>query len=91
MRDMLEILESIDERLGRVEKALRRAPLAKGYLSVNEAAEALGTHPNTIRRWIAQGKIRAEKFGDEKQSRVRIPRSEIEKLMKGFAVPTTPS
>jgi putative resolvase len=47
------------------------------YLRVGKAAEELGLHPITIRRWIKMGKIQAVRVGVE----ARIPRSEIERLL----------
>ncbi|WP_081292811.1 helix-turn-helix domain-containing protein [Mycobacterium colombiense] len=31
------------------------------YLSTNEIAEFYGVHPNTIRNWLAAGKIKAHR------------------------------
>ncbi len=47
------------------------------YLRVGKAAEELGLHPITIRRWIKMGKIQAVRVGIE----ARIPRAEIERLL----------
>jgi putative resolvase len=47
------------------------------YLRVGKAAEELGLHPITIRRWIKTGKIQAVRVGNE----ARLPRSEIERLL----------
>ena len=47
------------------------------YLRVGKAAEELGLHPITIRRWIKTGKIQAVRVGIE----ARIPRAEIERLL----------
>jgi putative resolvase len=47
------------------------------YLRVGKAAEELGLHPITIRRWIKMGKLQAVRVGIE----ARIPRSEIERLL----------
>jgi len=38
-------------------------------LSVLEASELLGTHPNTIRRWEKQGKIKSVRIGKRKDRR----------------------
>ena len=45
-------------------------------LTVNQAAEALGKRPETLRRWIAAGKIEAERQG----GRVLIPLGALEAL-----------
>jgi putative resolvase len=47
------------------------------YLRVGKAAEELGLHPITIRRWIKMGKIQAVRVGIE----ARVPRTEIERLL----------
>ena len=47
-------------------------------MSVNEAAVALDVRPETVRRWIAAGKLGAVKDG----SRVRIPVAGIEALKR---------
>lgn len=45
--------------------------------TVNQTAKYFSVIPNTVRRWIREGRINAHKIG----SRVRIPRSEIDKLV----------
>ena len=46
--------------------------------TVEEAAEFLKIHKNTVHKWLLDGKIKGVKLG-----RVwRIPRSEIEKILK---------
>ena len=47
------------------------------YLRIGKAAEELGLHPITIRRWIKTGKMQAVRVGIE----ARVPRSEIERLL----------
>ena len=49
------------------------------YKSVKEAAEIFGVKPLTIRRWIADGKLKAVKIVGS----VRITEEEIERLKKG--------
>ncbi len=36
-----------------------------GMLTVPEAAKIAGKNPETIRRWIRSGKLRAQKFGTQ--------------------------
>ncbi len=52
-------------------------------LSVSQAAQALGLKPGTIRAWIAQRKLGHVKLGRA----VRVPRTEIERLLREGAVP----
>ena len=47
------------------------------YLRVGKAAQELGLHPITIRRWVKSGKLQAIRVGWE----ARIPRSEIERFV----------
>jgi excisionase family DNA binding protein len=47
-------------------------------ISIADAARRLGVHPNTVRRAIDQGKIRAFKF----LGQIRIRESEIERIME---------
>jgi putative resolvase len=44
---------------------------------LSAAAHELGLHPITVRRWIKAGRIQVVQVGRE----VRIPRSEIEKIV----------
>ena len=37
--------------------------MGEKYLSVEEAAEILGVHIDTLRRWLREGEIKGEKFG----------------------------
>lgn len=46
------------------------------YYTIEEAAQLLKLHPQTLRRWIHQGKLRAKRFG--KQYRLRW--EEIEQI-----------
>ena len=52
-------------------------------LTVNEIAKELGLKPPTIRLWVAQRKVAHFKLGRA----VRIPRSELERLMKESLIP----
>ncbi|MEM2361333.1 MAG: IS607 family transposase [Candidatus Jordarchaeales archaeon] len=47
-------------------------------LTLSEACERLGIHPNTLRKWDRQGKIRVVRTVG---GRRRIPESEVERLM----------
>ena len=51
-----------------------------GFLSINEFAEHLKVHPNTIRRAIKNGKIQAINMGTGKKKLYRIPESELGRL-----------
>lgn len=47
-------------------------------LTLSEACKMLGVHPNTLRKWDGQGKIRVVRTVG---GRRRIPESEFERLM----------
>ena len=49
-------------------------------LTVRQAAERLGTHQDTIRRWLRSGKIRGKMPGGTKLGYC-IPESEITRLL----------
>lgn len=49
-------------------------------LSLAEAAKELGRHPNTLRRWIRAGYLRAWRQG--RRGWQFVPRAEIERLQK---------
>ena len=42
-----------------------------------------GISDRTIRRWIRDGVIKSIKFGPSMQSHIRIPRSEVERILSG--------
>jgi len=55
------------------------------FFSINEAAKALGVHPNTIRNWIKTGVLRAYRPNPKRGSKVFIRESDIFKsLLKGM-------
>jgi len=61
---------------------LRPRKLAKGagtmLLATKQAAERLGVHPATIRRWAASGRVRYERIGRERA----IPAEEVARLLR---------
>ena len=48
----------------------RKAKLPK-LLRIREAAEMLSVHPETLRRWDRQGKLKAVRFGNRGDRRYR--------------------
>jgi excisionase family DNA binding protein len=48
-------------------------------LTVKEVAERLRANPQTVRRWLREGKLRGRMPGGEKLG-YRIPESEVERL-----------
>jgi excisionase family DNA binding protein len=57
----------------------------RDLLSVGEAAGMLCIHPNTIRRWEAEGLIQAWRVGPRRDRRFR--RSEVLHLLQGQPQP----
>ena len=54
---------------------------SQSFLTVREAADRLRVHPQTVRLWLRQGKIRGSLIGGTK-SGYRIPESEILRLLE---------
>jgi len=52
--------------------------MAERLLTLSEACKRLGIHPNTLRKWDRQGKIRVVRTIG---GRRRVPESEVERLM----------
>ncbi len=52
--------------------------MTERLLTLNEACKRLGIHPNTLRKWDKQGKMRVIRTVG---GRRRIPESEVERLM----------
>ena len=50
------------------------------YNTVLELADKLNKHPQTIRRWISKGRLKAVKIGGG----VFIPESEIQSMAKPY-------
>jgi len=55
----------------------------KGMLTVEEAAKELGLKPSTIRAWILRRRITYVKLNRA----VRIPRAEVERIIREGTIP----
>ena len=53
-------------------------------LTVKEVAERLRANPQTIRKWLREGKLSGSMPG-ERSSAIRIPESEVTRLLSGAA------
>ena len=58
------------------------------FLTVQEAAEQLRVHPQTVRLWLREGKLRGRLIGGRK-SGYRIPTADIERLLSPDEAPAT--
>ena len=81
-RALRQLVEDAVRRVVREELAASRNPneLARGYVSIQAAADHAGIAPGTIRRWIGEGKLPARKAG-------RVWRVRIEDLEAFLARP----
>ena len=52
--------------------------LADELLKITEVAAELKLHPDTVRRYIKEGKLKATKIGG---TRVRVRRSELDRFL----------
>jgi excisionase family DNA binding protein len=52
-------------------------------LTVDQAAVVLQVSPRTIRNLIEQGRLRAVHLGGRPGTSLRIPKSEIDRLLRG--------
>ena len=52
----------------------------KDILTINEFADEIRVHPNTVRKMIKTGRLNAFRTGSGKTSSYRIARSEINRL-----------
>jgi len=53
------------------------------YLTLKEASEKLGVHPNTLRNWEQKGLVRLARLPGDRNR--RVPVSEIERLEREMA------
>jgi excisionase family DNA binding protein len=59
----------------------------KQYVTVDEAAEYLGVHPQTVRRWLRDGQIQGTMIS--RAAGYRIRREEVEHVVEeGLREPT---
>lgn len=54
-------------------------------LTVQQAAAALDVHPQTVRNWLRQGKLRGRRQSD--RYGWRIPRSEVDRFIRDELLP----
>ncbi|MBV9323272.1 MAG: helix-turn-helix domain-containing protein [Chloroflexi bacterium] len=54
--------------------------MVERFITVQEAAAQLEVHPQTVRVWLREGKLKGRLIGGRK-SGYRIPASEIDRLL----------
>lgn len=72
------VREVVGEEIARVLDERDRAKSKDGWLSLRAAGDVAGVHPDTVARWIREGRIRAGKAGRH----VRVRRADIERLIE---------
>ena len=61
--------------------------IGSSYLTVDEAAERVGVHPSTIRRWIDTGRLSAYRLGPK---RIGIKHSDLDDVPRRVTVKPRP-
>jgi hypothetical protein len=93
---MLEIVQRLDERFGRLEAALaalRNELTAKAtvkeFYATAEVAKILGKRPYTVREWCRLGRVRGEKThsGRGLDDEWRIPHDELVRIQNEGLLP----
>lgn len=54
----------------------------KEFLTGKEFREILQISPATLNRWVKSGKVKAVRISDNDNGHIRIPSSEIDRLMQ---------
>ncbi|MDP9370079.1 MAG: helix-turn-helix domain-containing protein [Chloroflexota bacterium] len=57
--------------------------MEKEYLTLAEVVERTDLHPDTLRRWLREGRIRGTLLG--RRHGWRIPAGEVDRIMRGEA------
>jgi excisionase family DNA binding protein len=73
--------------LPRARKRKENIKEPSALLSTGQVAELFGVHPNTIRRWVAEGKLNAERLGtrkDRKFRRMDVAELYLDKAIRNF-------
>lgn len=51
------------------------------FLTTEQAAELFGVSGRTVWHWVQEGRIKAQVFKGDGRSTIRIPRTEVERLL----------
>lgn len=63
-------------------RAANGLPDDVAFLTVDETAELLRVHRNTVYRWVREGRLPSSRIGKQ----WRIPRRALEKLLEGSSL-----
>ncbi|EIP99502.1 hypothetical protein OpiT1DRAFT_04020 [Opitutaceae bacterium TAV1] len=67
-----------------IQPALKPAPSIGQFLSRADVAKRLGVHPETIRRWQRQGRLRAYAFS---KTAVRYLEEDVQRILREALLP----
>ena len=80
LQNIVQLLQELHGDMSQVLSALHGA--TKDFYTVGEIAERTGRSSYTVRRWIGEGRLHAERVvGTGPRGRLLIPRSEVAKLV----------
>jgi excisionase family DNA binding protein len=85
---MLDRLAESIQALPKDRREQLRSIMERRALTINETAEVLGTHPETIRRMVREGSLRAVRLGTGSRSPYRISNEEIDRFLQEGPRPT---
>jgi excisionase family DNA binding protein len=60
--------------------AMERRTVEREYVTVDEAADRIGVHPQTVRRWLRAGQMIGTLIS--RTAGYRIPREEVERVLQ---------
>jgi len=59
---------------------MERRTMEREYVTVDEAADRIGVHPQTVRRWLRAGQMRGTLIS--RTAGYRIPKDEVERVLE---------
>ncbi len=85
--DIAKLLEVSRQRVWDVLNSRKPKPNKKpekklnGLITVSEVAAFLGLHPNTVRTWANEGRIKSFRIGPRRDRRFKL--EDVQQLIKG--------
>lgn len=74
---------TIEAALERLQLAFPQPNASPAWLTLKEAAAMLRCHTSTVKRFIAQGRLKATQLASGGTSRVLVCRASVEALLQG--------